>query len=443
MSDERADPRQRAVPSGRVSRLGHFGRLAAGVAGGMLSEGARRIAEGERPRMRDMLLTPGNIGKVADRLSHLRGAAMKLGQMISMDAGDFLPAELTQVLARLRDNAHHMPPQQLQQVLAAQWGKDWRTRFHRFEPRPIAAASIGQVHRATTHDGRELAIKVQYPGIRESIDADIDNVATLLRVSGLLPRELDIAPLLAEAKRQLADEADYLREGEQMAQFGRLLAEDPTMVVPTLDSEFTTERVLAMSFIDGQPIEALITAPQEIRDTAMTSLIGLVLRELFEFGAMQTDPNFANYRFQPASGRLVLLDFGATRAVSETTAEAYRRLLAAGLDADRQRVRESAVGAGFIGPAVIDRHGARLDLMIDIILTELHRPGPFDFGDRRFVGALRDQGMEVAADKATWHVPPTDLLFVQRKISGTALLAARLEARVDVRALARQALGRR
>ena len=442
MSDERADPRQRAVPSGRVSRLGHFGRLAAGVAGGMLSEGARRIAEGERPRMRDMLLTPGNIGKVADRLSHLRGAAMKLGQMISMDAGDFLPAELTQVLARLRDNAHHMPPQQLQQVLAAQWGKDWRTRFRRFEPRPIAAASIGQVHRATTHDGRELAIKVQYPGVRESIDADIDNVATLLRVSGLLPRELNVAPLLAEAKRQLADEADYLREGEQMALFGRLLADDPTMVVPALDTEFTTDRVLAMSFIDGQPIEALITAPQATRDGAMASLIGLVLRELFDFGVMQTDPNFANYRFQPASGRLVLLDFGATRVVSKTTAEAYRQLLAAGLDADRERVREAAVGAGFIGPAVIDRHGARLDHMIDIILTELHRPGPFDFGDRHFVGALRDQGMEVAADKATWHVPPTDLLFVQRKMSGTALLAARLEARVDVRALARQALGR-
>ena len=208
MKSDGSDVRQRAVPSGRASRMGHFGRLAAGVAGGMLAEGARRIADGERPRMRDMLLTPGNIGKVADRLSHLRGAAMKLGQMISMDAGDFLPAELTQVLARLRDNAHHMPPQQLQQVLAAQWGKDWRTRFRRFEPRPIAAASIGQVHRATTHDGRDLAIKVQYPGVRESIDADIDNVATLLRVSGLLPRELDIAPLLGEAKRQLADETD-------------------------------------------------------------------------------------------------------------------------------------------------------------------------------------------------------------------------------------------
>ena len=440
MSDDRPHPLQRAVPSGRVSRLGHFGRLAAGVAGGMLREGARRIAAGERPRVGDLLLTPGNIGRVAERLSHLRGAAMKLGQMISMDAGDFLPAELTHILARLRDNAHHMPPQQLQAVLAAQWGKDWRTRFRRFEPRPIAAASIGQVHRATTHDGRDLAIKVQYPGVRESIDADIDNVATLLRVAGLLPRDIDIAPLLDEAKRQLADEADYRREGEQMALFGRLLADDPTMIVPSLDAEFTTDRVLAMSFIDGVAIESLAAAPQATRDAAMRSLISLVLRELFEFGVMQTDPNFANYRFQPATGRLVLLDFGAVRPVGVEAAVAYRRLLEAALAGHRDRVRDAAVAAGFIGPAVVERHGARLDGMIDIILGELHRPGAFDFGDRGFVAGLREHAVDVASDKATWHVPPADILFVQRKISGTALLAARLEARVEVRGLARAAL---
>ena len=441
MSEPETFPRPRAVPSGRLSRFGHFGRLAAGVAGGMMAEGARRIADGERPRMRDMLLTPGNIGKVADRLSHLRGAAMKLGQMISMDAGDILPAELTKVMARLRDNAHHMPPQQLQQVLATQWGKDWRTRFRRFEPRPIAAASIGQVHRATTRDGLDLAIKVQYPGIRESIDADIDNVATLLRMSGLLPRELDIAPLLAEAKRQLAEEADYLREGEQMMLFNRLLADDPMMVVPVLNREFTTDRVLAMSFLDGQPIETLASAPQPVRDAAMANLISLVLRELFEFGVMQTDPNFANYRFQPETGRLVLLDFGAARAVTAETTTAYRLLLEAGLAEDRAAVRDAAVTAGFVGPTVFDRQGERLNQMIDIILAELHRPGPFDFGDRRFVGALKDHGMAVAADKQNWHVPSADILFVQRKISGTALLAARLGARVDVRAMAVRALG--
>ncbi|HEX8413640.1 MAG TPA: AarF/ABC1/UbiB kinase family protein, partial [Sphingomicrobium sp.] len=108
--DDQADAQGRSVPSGRLSRISHFGRLAGGVAGGMLAEGARRLADGERPRMRDMLLTPANVGRLADRLSHLRGAAMKLGQMISMDAGDMLPPELAEIMARLRQNAHRMPP---------------------------------------------------------------------------------------------------------------------------------------------------------------------------------------------------------------------------------------------------------------------------------------------------------------------------------------------
>lgn len=434
------EPRQRAVPSGRAARFGQFGRLAAGVGGGMLAEGVRRLAAGERPRISDMLLTPGNVGRLADRLSNLRGAAMKLGQMISMDSGDLLPPELAQVMAKLRDNAHHMPPRQLQQVLASQWGNDWRTRFRHFEPRPIAAASIGQVHRATTRDGRVLAIKVQYPGVRESIYADVHNVATLLRVSGLLPKELDIAPLLAEAKRQLAEEADYAREGAQMKLFAQLLADDPSVIVPELDVEFTTRNVLAMSFLEGQPIEGLETAPQELRSAVTTTLIRLVLRELFEFGVMQTDPNFANYRYQPDTGRLVLLDFGAARAVAPETARAYHSLLDALLDGDRVRARDAAVTAGFLGQGAVAAYGEQLDGMIDIILGEVRRPGLFDFGDRRFVARLGEQGLAIAADKAAWHIPPADILFVQRKISGTALLAARLKAQVDVRALARTAL---
>lgn len=436
MSDDPFDQRDgRAVPSGRLSRLGHFGRLAGGVAGGMIAEGARRIAEGERPRVRDMLLTPGNVGRIADRLSHLRGAAMKLGQMISMDAGDMLPPELAEIMARLRQNAHRMPPQQLQQVLAGQWGKDWRTRFARFDPSPIAAASIGQVHRAQTRDGRDLAIKVQYPGVRESIDADVDNVATLLRVSGLLPRTLDIAPLLATAKAQLREEADYVREGAQMTLFGTLLADAPEYVVPSLDREFTTERVLAMRFVAGRPIESLADAPQAARDAAMHALIALVLRELFGFGVMQTDPNFANYRYQPETGRLVLLDFGAARPVPAETARGYRELLRAVRRGDRDGAREAALAAGFVGSGAVTYHRAGIDRMIDVVIGEMARPEAFDFGDRSFVAVLRDQGMDVAADQAAWHIPPADLLFVQRKISGTALLAARLKARVDVRAM--------
>lgn len=176
------------------------------------------------------------------------------------------------------------------------------------------------------------------------------------------------------------------------------------------------------------------------RDPVMTTLIKLVLRELFEFGVMQTDPNFANYRFQPDKGSLVLLDFGAARIVADVTALAYRRILHAGLYDDRAGVREAAVAAGFVSPDAIVLHGPQVDTMIDIILGEMHRLGLFDFGDRRFVGVLREIGTAIAADKAAWHVPPADIVFVQRKISGTALLAARLEARVDVRGLAQTAL---
>jgi predicted unusual protein kinase regulating ubiquinone biosynthesis (AarF/ABC1/UbiB family) len=366
---------------------------------------------------------------------------MKLGQMISMDAGDMLPAELSTILARLRNQAYRMPPTQLDQVLTREWGAGWRRRFRHFEAAPIAAASIGQVHRATLPDGRVLAIKVQYPGVADSIDADVDNVATLLRVSNLLPSTLDLKPLLAEAKRQLAEEADYIREGEQMRHYGARLAGDRRYVVPTLEEGLTTGRVLAMSFVEGRPIEALADAEQGVRDAAMTALVSLVLSELFDFATMQTDPNFANYRWQPESGALVLLDFGATRAVPAETADGYRRLIVAGLARDRDAIRDVAVETGFLGAVAADTYRPAIDRIIAAIDDALNRPGSFDFGDRAFVPVVREEAKALIADRATWHVPHVETLFVQRKVSGTALLAARLKARVDVRGLAAGAIG--
>ena len=441
MSNRHDGPRGRSVPSGRLSRLGQFGRLAGGLAGGMLAEGPRRRADGKRPQMRDMMLTPGNLLRVADRLSHLRGAAMKLGQMISLDAGDALPAELSQIMARLRADADHMPPAQLERVLAAEWGREWRVRFLRFDDRPIAAASIGQVHRAVTRDGRGLAIKIQYPGVRESIDADVDNVATLLRVSGLLPPGLDISGLLAEAKAQLHEETDYRREGAQMEAYRRLLAGNEAFVVPALAPDFTTDNALAMSYVEGVPIEDMAAGSQPERDRIASLLIDLVLDELFRFSVMQTDPNFANFRYQPAAKRIVLLDFGATRPVSSATSQAYRTLLSAGLAGDREAVKRAALAAGFLGAAAVRRHSDLIDRMIALIVDETSRGGPFDFADRRFLAVVRDQAASMAGDRQTWHVPPTDTLFVQRKISGTALLAARLRARVDVRPMVAAHLG--
>lgn len=436
-----SEDRYRKVPAGRIARAARFGQLAGSLAAGMLGEGARRLARGERPHLSDLLLTPASIGRVTDELSRLRGAAMKLGQMISLDAGDMLPAELTAILARLRDAANFMTPAQLDAVLRAHRGPDWRRQFARFDPRPIAAASIGQVHRATLPDGRVVAVKVQYPGIARSIDADVDNVATLLRLSGLLPPGLDIAPLLAEAKRQLHEEADYVREAAQMRRYGAMLAGETAFVVPEPVDALSGARVLVMDFVPGSPIETMAAAPPPVRERAMAALLDLVLRELLVFGFMQTDPNFANYRWQADSGRIVLLDFGAARPVAAETVAAYRRLLLAGLAEDKAALRDALVQVGFVSPRTLDRHGPALDGMIAELMAHLGRPGLFDFADRSFVERVRRHAETIVADRAAWHVPPAETLFVQRKVSGTALLAVRMGARLPLRAMVAQVLG--
>lgn len=432
--------RQRAVPAGRIARFGTFGRLVGGVAGGMVAEGARRIASGEGISARDLILTPGNVQRMTDRLSHLRGAAMKMGQMISLDAGDFLPDELSKILATLRDQANFMPTKQLDTVLRSEWGPDWRKQFRWFNPRPIAAASIGQVHKALTRDGQELAIKVQYPGVAKSIDSDVDNVMTLLKVAGFAPPELEVGKLMAAAKQQLHEEADYEREGRQMALYRERLAGTPGFVVPKLHEGLTRGSILAMSFEDGVSIEELGNEPPERRDEVFARLIRLVTRELFDFGVMQTDPNFANFRYRRETGEIILLDFGACRPVDPAVANGYRKMLLAGLQGNAEDVLKATIEAGFMMPIVAEKHPERVRRMIDIVINEMRADAPFDFGDRAFIPLLREEGYAIAQDKDTWAFPPIETLFVQRKVSGTALLGARLKAKVNIRRITEEVL---
>ena len=432
--------RQRAVPAGRMARIGTFGRLVGGVAGGMVAEGARRLASGEGISARDLILTPGNVQRLTDRLSHLRGAAMKMGQMISLDAGDFLPDELSRILATLRDQANFMPTKQLDQVLKSEWGPDWRKQFRWFNPRPIAAASIGQVHKALTRNGEELAIKVQYPGVAKSIDSDVDNVMTLLKVAGFAPPELEVEKLMAAAKKQLHEEADYQREGEQMKLYREQLADVPGFVVPRLHEGLTRGAILAMSFEEGVSIEELGNEPPERRDEVFARLIRLVARELFDFGVMQTDPNFANFRYRRETGEIILLDFGACRPVDPDVAKGYRRMLEAGLKGNAEEVLQATLDAGFMMPIVAEKHPERVGRMIDIVINEMREDAPFDFGDRAFIPLLRDEGYAIAQDKDTWAFPPIETLFVQRKVSGTALLGARLKAKVNIRRITEEVL---
>ena len=435
MTDHSPRARPLAVPSSRFARVTRLGGMASGIAGTMAWDGVRRVSRGERPEMRDLLLTPANMRRVADQLARMRGAAMKVGQLVSMDAGDVLPPELAQIMARLRAEADYMPPRQLRTVLDRAWGPGWQRRFERFDVRPVAAASIGQVHRARAQGGAALAIKVQYPGVRRSIDSDVDNVATLIRLSGLVPTGLDISELLDEAKRQLHEEADYEREGAELARFARLLDGAADFVVPHLEPELTTPDVLAMSFVEGVGVEQMSNSDQATRDRIARLLMELLFRELFEFGIMQTDPNFANYRYDPATGRVILLDFGATRAFPAEVTEAYRALLRAGMQGDQADIARSALHLGFFAEETAAHHKRAVVEMIELAFGALRHEGMFDFGTSDLVLRLRDRAMEMTADRTFLHIPPVDVFYLQRKFAGLYLLARTLRARVDVRAL--------
>jgi predicted unusual protein kinase regulating ubiquinone biosynthesis (AarF/ABC1/UbiB family) len=425
--------RDAPVPSGRLSRLINLGGMAAGIAGRMAADGLSQMAQGKRPDFADLLLTPANALRFTERLSHMRGAAMKLGQMLSMDAGLVLPPELTSILSALREDAKPMPPAQLRRVLDTQWGAGWQARFARFDMRPFAAASIGQVHRAALPDGRELAVKVQYPGVRASIGSDIDNVAALLRLPGLLPRGMEIAPLMAEAKRQLREEADYLAEARHLEKFRQLLARSNTFIVPDILPELSTGQILAMTYIDSDPLESLAGAPQTLRDRVAADLIELTLRELFEFSFMQTDPNLANYRWQPATGKIVLLDFGAARAIAPALSQDFRALLNAGLDGGPEPVRAAMRKIGYFDAKVAARHRRLILQMFNAAMEPLRQEAPFDFGRADLLERLRDMGLAIGNDRDLTHVPPAETLFLHRKIGGMYLMAAKLRAKVELR----------
>ncbi len=425
-----------AVPAGRLARMSRLGSLATGLAGGMLVEGVRRLAAGEMPRTADLLLTPANARRVANQLAQLRGAAMKLGQLLSMDAGNLLPPELAEILARLREDARSMPMSQVVESLETHWGGNWERHFSRFSFNPVASASIGQVHRATTVDNRELAIKIQYPGVRRSIDSDVDNVATLLRVSGLLPKGLNIEPLLAEAKQQLHFEADYQHEASTLSRFARLLDDSADFILPTPDDSLTGTDILAMSWVQGVAVESLTDAPQSTRDRIATLLIELLFRELFEFRLIQTDPNFANYRYDASSNRVGLLDFGAARTYQPKVVEAYRVLMRGAQDNDYAKMDQAAQDIGYFKANIRPDQRDAVLALFSTACEPLRHQGAYDFGGTDLARRIRDAGLKLSADKDMWHSPPADALFLHRKLGGLYLLAARLRAKVDVAAMA-------
>jgi len=428
--------KERRIPSSRLGRFSQLGRLAGGMVGGMVTEGARQLARGNRPAIGEMLLTPANARRLADRLSEMRGAAMKLGQLLSMDSGQILPPQLSEMLTRLREDAHRMPLGQVARVLDDSLGKQWKEAFQRFDFTPIAAASIGQVHRATLKDGREVAIKLQYPGIERSIDSDIRNVGMLLKLSGLLPNGIELAPLLEEARQQLHHEADYEHEADLLRRFHARLEQDQRFTVPGVIDALSSRRVLTMEFLHGKPIETIDNLESARRNEAARHLTELAFREVFDWGLVQTDPNFANYLYEHDTGGIQLLDFGAAREHSEQQRSDMRRLLNACVKNSDEMILDAAARVGYLGKDDPQGYADSVLLLLRTATQPLRTAGPFRFGSSDLARQMGEQVKQMRLESRYSRMPPMHILFLHRKLGGLYLLLSRLRATVNIAELA-------
>ena len=423
------------VPDGRGERIARLAGLVAGIAGETALEVLRRaVGAGERDG--SLLMTSANTLRLTETLADLRGAAMKLGQLLSLQGEGMLPTRLREALAQLQNHAHFMPEVQVREVLTREFGRDWKSRFAEFDFEPLAAASIGQVHAATARDGRDLALKLQYPGVERSIDGDVDNLALLLRGLRLMPAGLDLDAVIPELKEELRREADYAREARSQEQYRALVGADPGVLVPRVHADLSTRSVLASDRVRALPIEDLRSPehPQSRRNEVGTKLLRLVFRELFEFRFVQTDPNFANYLFEPKQERVALLDFGAVRSFSKRFSGRYSELMAATIAKDTDAVEELANGLGLLRGDESPEAREAFSRLCERVAEPLRAAAPYDFAGSELAREVRELGIE-AYTRRGLHAPSTELIFLHRKLAGTYLLLAHIGARVDCAAV--------
>jgi predicted unusual protein kinase regulating ubiquinone biosynthesis (AarF/ABC1/UbiB family) len=284
---------------------------------------------------------------VATTLGTMKGVLMKLGQMASY-VDDGLQPAVRRTLSRLQDSVPPMSAELAAQVITAELGLPPERAFARWDPEPIAAASIGQVHRAITLDGQAVAVKVQYPGIAETIAADLGNVALLRRMLRITAPSQDVDALLAELRERIVEELDYRREAQYQRLFADYYDGHPTIMVPKIIDGLSTRRVVTSELADGVRFAELASWSQHERDLAAETIYRFVFRSLYELRAFNGDPHPGNYLFH-GGGRVTFLDFGLVKQFTDTELlplmQMARYLC---VEHDPEAFRENLVKAGFL-----------------------------------------------------------------------------------------------
>ena len=393
--------------------------------------------------MKSLVLSPQNIERMARKFSKMRGAALKLGQMLSFQDASILPKEIQQILLRVQNSAHYMPPGQLERVMSKELGLNWRERlFTSFDDVPIAAASIGQVHTAVAEDLTPVVVKVQYPGVVDSIDSDLNNILMLLTASSLLPPGLFLDKTIANARVELKWECDYIREARNLVRMREFLKDDDAFEVPRVFHQLCGEHVLTMERMRGIEIVKGDWG-QSTKDWIATNIMRLCLLEIKEFKFMQTDPNWANFLYNEKTHKIELLDFGAARDFGDHFIDNYVKLLRAAVKKDRKRVEEISKDLGYLtgleSPQMVKAHVDSVMCLGEAFSPVDNNGEPFNFKKQTISDRVRGNVGLMLNERLT--PPPEETYSLHRKLSGVFLLCSRLNATVPCEDLFREIIG--
>ena len=400
---------------GRFIKVGGLvGRVGVSVLGeqavGLLRDGPTKQLKKAENAIR-------NAVRIADTLGEMKGAAMKVGQMLSLHEG-LLPPEVSAILSKLQKEAPSVSFEVMERELRREL-EDFDALFESLDPDAFAAASIGQVHRGVLRDGRDVAVKIQYPHADRMVEADLKNLKTLLGNLVSLVMDTDFEPIWEEVKERLFEELDYLNEAENMRRTETMHADIPEIIVPDVVQEATTRRVLTMEFLDGIPPDEAVSDryPQDLKDQWGATLFEFTLRGLLEHRFLHADPNLANFAFRE-DGKVAVYDYGCMKELPADLAAGYSGLIDSVLSNRKAAIPKKLRDMGVFKEGGVPLPRDMIDPYVDLMQDIVRASPPYTFGeDDSIYETLYELGMS-NWQNATDIRFPSDVVFIDRTLAG-------------------------